>query len=218
MLKGVLTMNVLLIGDSIRMFYEKEVKSILGEKYNVYSTEENCRFSAYVLNNLRFWLSDFPTPDVIHFNCGLWDTAILYKEDGCFTDIDQYLSNMKKILRVLKSTGASIIFATTTPVSDEKQNLAGPMPPAHKNSDIMKFNAAVLEIFNEEDIYINDLFSLMFDEKEKYLSDDMIHPNDDGIKLLGTAVAEAIKKCPVSEKKHFKPTIKKTVLSEKTLQ
>ena len=30
-------MNVLLIGDSIRMFYEEEVKSILGEEYNVYS-------------------------------------------------------------------------------------------------------------------------------------------------------------------------------------
>lgn len=211
-------MNVLLIGDSIRMFYEKEVKSILGEEYNVYSPAENCRFSAYVLNSLRFWLSEFPTPDVIHFNCGLWDTAILYKEDGCFTDIDQYLSNMKKILRELKSTGASIIFATTTPVSDDKQNLAGPMPPAHINSDIMKFNFSVLELFKDEDIYINDLFSLMFDEKEKYLSDDMIHPNDDGKKLLGAAVAQAIKKCPKPENRQTKTSVKKIERSEKTLQ
>ena len=211
-------MNVLLIGDSIRMFYEEEVKLNLGDNYKVYSPKENCRFSAYVLNSLRFWLSQFPTPDVIHFNCGLWDTAILYKEDGCFTTIDEYIANMKKILRVLKSTGASIIFATTTPVSDEKLNMVGPMPPAHRNSDITQFNAAVLEAFKDEDIHINDLFSLMFNDKEKYLCDDMIHPNDAGIKLLGNAVAQAIKKCPASENKHFKTTIKKNVVSEKTLQ
>ena len=186
-------MKVLLIGDSVRMFYRDEVSRLLGDGYEVYSPDENCRFSSYVLNSLRFWLEEFPTPDIIHFNAGLWDTAILYREDGCFTGIEEYVKAMKKIFRVLKSTGAKLIFATTTPVADEKENLAGPMPPAHRNADILRYNEAVLKEFESEDTVINDLFSLMYPEKEKYLRDDMIHPNEDGVALLANAVAEKIK-------------------------
>lgn len=211
-------MNVLLIGDSIRMFYGDEVQTRLGERYKIYAPEENCRFSSYVLNSLRFWLTQYPTPDIIHFNAGLWDIAILYPEDGCFTDIDTYIANMKKILRVLKSTGAKVIFATTTPVSDAKGNLPGPMPPAHKNADIIRYNAAVLEAFREEDIYINDLFSLMYNKKDRYLSDDMIHPNEEGVRILGNAVAEAIRKCPISERAHSEENGHEQEFFEKTIQ
>ena len=87
-------MKVLLIGDSIRMFYANEVKEQLGESYEIYAPKENCRFSSFVLNSLRFWLEDFPIPDVIHFNVGLWDTAILYHEDGCFTGLDEYTDTL----------------------------------------------------------------------------------------------------------------------------
>ncbi len=211
-------MNVLLIGDSIRMFYEKEVQARLGDAYTVYAPKDNCRFSSFVLNSLRFWLTQFPPPDIIHFNAGLWDTAILYKEDGCFISLDEYVRNMKKILRVLKSTGATLIFATTTPVSDEKDALPGPMPPAHKNSDIVRYNAAVLEAFKDEDIRINDLFSLIYKEKERYLRDDMIHPNEEGVKLLGDAVAQMIKAVPVREARHDEQAVPQTEFEEKTIQ
>ena len=69
--------EVLLLGDSIRMFYQERVKELLGEEYNVSAPEENCRFSMYTLNSLRTWLPGFPKPDIIHWNNGLWDTAIL---------------------------------------------------------------------------------------------------------------------------------------------
>ena len=35
----------------------------------------------------------------------------------------------------------------------------------------------------------------MYPEKEKYLSDDMIHPNEAGVHLLGKAVADSIRAC-----------------------
>lgn len=211
-------MRVLLIGDSIRMFYENEVRKNLGEEWEVLSPKENCRFSSYVLNSLRFWLEEFPNPDVIHFNAGLWDTAIIYKEDGCFISKAEYVSNMKKILRVLKSTGAKIIFATTTPVSDEKVFLEGPMPPAHRNEDIMEYNAAVLETFSGEGVEVNDLFSLIFSEKEKYLRDDMIHPNEEGARVLGRAVAAAVGKHTEENVKGANSETKKLSLDEKTIQ
>ena len=212
-------MRVLLIGDSIRMFYQEEVISQLGEGYEVYSPKENCRFSSYVLNSLRFWLDEFPTPDIIHFNAGLWDSAILYPEDGCFVGLPEYVKNMRAILRELKKTGAKIVFATTTPVSDEKAELSGPIPPAHKNSDIGTYNRAVLEMLDRDEVAVNDLFALMYPEKEKYLSEDMIHPNEDGVKLLGTAVSDAIKKCGVCEnKKALHGTSKEVMKDQKTMQ
>ena len=211
-------MRVLLIGDSIRMFYTNEVKEQLGEDYTVYSPKENCRFSYYVLNSLRFWLEDFPSPDVIHFNAGLWDTAILYPQDGCFVGLTEYVETMKKILRVLKGTGAKIIFATTTPVSDEKYKLEGPMPPAHRNEDIRRYNEAVLKAFEGEDVIINDLNALMCPDYERLLKEDMIHPNEEGVKLLGTAVANAIKNCGAKTNEKEAPLADQTAREEKTIQ
>lgn len=216
--KGRFEMNVLLIGDSIRMFYREEVQKQLGEEYTVYSPEENCRFSSYVLNSLRQWLPQFPIPDIIHFNAGLWDTAVLYPEDGCFTDRDTYVKQMMRILRELKKTGAKVIFATSTPVSDEKVALPGPMPPAHRNADVMAYNEAVLEAYKNEDIIIDDLFSLMYPDKERYLSEDMIHPNEEGVRLLGKAVADSIRSCGKVKNQHEQRGEVVKPVSEKVIQ
>ena len=53
---------------------------------------------------------------------------------------------------------------------------------------------------------IDDLFSLIYPQKEKYLSDDMIHPNADGAKLLGTAVANCIRKAVPARTKSVSQT------------
>ena len=201
------------------MFYQNEVIAQLGEGYEVFAPEENCRFSSYILNSLRYWLNEVPSPDIIHFNAGLWDTAILYREDGCFIGVDEYVKNMRRILRELKKTGATVIFATTTPVSEEKEKLLGPNPPAHRHEDIINYNKAALEAFNDEQIDINDLFTLLYAEKDRYLSEDMIHPNEDGIKLLGYAVANAIKACGAAKNKSVKQTsIGKTTNNQKLMQ
>lgn len=186
--------NVLLLGDSIRLFYQDKVKEKLGDGYMVQSPAENCRFSYFVLNSLRLWLPGFETPDIIHWNAGLWDTAILYPEDGCFISKNEYVANMKKILRELKKTGAKIIFATTTAVSDSKKELPGPMPPRHLNEDIIEYNKAVLEAFKDEDIDINDLHSVMYAHREELLLDDMIHPNEKGVEILSDEVVKCIRK------------------------
>lgn len=211
--------NVLLIGDSIRLFYQEEVKNVLGDTYTIYSPAENCRFSSYVLNSLRLWFKQFPIPDIIHWNAGLWDTAILYPEDACFTPLDEYIRNMKRILRELKKTGAKLIFSTTTPVSDEKINLPGPMPPAHRNADIICYNEAIVKAFQNEDIIINDLHAVVYSDRHLLLQDDMIHPNDAGVKILGQAVATAIKQCGnYQNQKKITSSSNIYSLNEKTIQ
>ena len=210
--------RVLLLGDSIRMFYQKKVTELLGDGYEVMAPGENCRFSYYALNSLRFWLSDFKNPDIIHWNIGLWDLAILYHEDGCFISKAEYVKNMVKILRELKKTGAKIIFATTTPVSDEKRFLQGPMPPANRNEDIIEYNEAVLKAFENEDIEVNDLHSLVYPNRDKYISEDMVHPNETGVDLLGRAVADKIKQFSDFKNSTMSDSSETVKRDEKTIQ
>ena len=125
---------------------------------------------------------------------------------------------MKLILRELKKTGAKIIFATSTPVSDEKGELCGPMPPAHRNEDIIKYNKAVLKAFAGEDVVINDLFSHIYPKKEEYLSNDMIHPNEKGIKLLGGIVANIIKGVGVHKNTNVASQCTSQLTDEKNIQ
>ena len=66
--------KVLLIGDSIRMGYDKYVKNYLADSCDVYSPEDNCRFAQYILRHLCDWKNGFNPDDLdlIHWNVGLW--------------------------------------------------------------------------------------------------------------------------------------------------
>lgn len=211
-------MKVWLLGDSIRMFYQKEVIARLGDDYEVYAPAENCRFSSYMLNSIRFWIREFPTPDIIHFNAGLWDTAILYPEDGSFIGLEEYVKYMGLVIRELKKTGAKLIFATTTPVHDEKVHLPGPMPPAHRNEDIQRYNAAVLQAYQGEDCRINDLYAQFYPHRMSYLSDDLIHPNREGVAFLADLVAKAIRDCGSYQNPRSSEPVIPSKKEEKTIQ
>ena len=56
--------NLLLIGDSIRMGYDKSVKKTLEGKANVIFPEENCRFASYVLRYFHEYLKDIKGEDI----------------------------------------------------------------------------------------------------------------------------------------------------------
>ena len=191
--------NILLLGDSIHQCYKAAVAEKLGSEYSVYGPEENCRFAAYTLNSLRNWLPSYPNPDIIHWNCGLWDTAIIYQEDGCFTPVSEYVRHMLHILRELKKTGAVIIFATTTPCRDEKALFPGPEPTANRNEDIEAYNRAVLDAFRDEKLIINDLYSAIYEQRDKLILDDMIHPNEAGVAILADQVVCVIRACSEKE-------------------
>ena len=47
--------NLLLIGDSIRMGYDKSVRKILEGKANVVFSDDNCRYVTYILHRTRLY-------------------------------------------------------------------------------------------------------------------------------------------------------------------
>ena len=152
--------NVLLIGDSIRMGYDKAVKKTLEGQANVFFPPENCEMASRVLRYLHEWKSNLmgkEAVDVLHWNAGLWDTLRLFEEEP-HTPIDVYAYYIERICVRIQSRipNARVIFATSTAVQSEK------MLPNFKryNEDIEAYNAAAVEIVKKYGFEVNDLYAL----------------------------------------------------------
>ncbi len=179
--------KVLLLGDSIRLNYMPKVFRNLDGIAEVVGPPDNCRFVRYTIANIREWLGAYGTPDVIHWNNGIWDVHhFLDGDDRVLTTLEEYLSDLERLYNCLRKTGAKIIFATSTPCKPEY--------PLMKNEDIIRYNAAAVELLKDKVDEINDLFSLVYPNIENYISPDNIHLNKDGVAAVGNKVTEVLKK------------------------
>lgn len=177
-------MKVTLIGDSIRQQYEPGVRELLGDEFEIWSPTDNCRFAQYTLRGLFDWAREMDGSAIVHFNCGHWDVCRLF-EYGTFTDEDEYVRTMSRILDVLQTRGCKVIFATTTPARDEN--------PYNRNEDINRFNRLVADMVRERGGVVNDLYSLFAGDVDTYICDDTLHLSDEGVKICAQQVAACIK-------------------------
>ena len=151
--------NVLLIGDSIRIGYDKAVKNTLKSEANVYFPEENCRFASYVLRYIHEYKSILGDNrvDVLHWNAGLWDCLRLFGEEP-HTPVDVYAYYIERICIRIKKVfpDAQVIFATSTSVQSEL------MSPECKryNKEIETYNAAAVKIVSKYGFQVNDLYAV----------------------------------------------------------
>ena len=174
--------NILLLGDSRRMGYEPFVRTALEGKAHVYGPAENGRWAGYTLNSLRFWLGDFPTPDVVHWNCGLWDLGDDYGLGRPFSLPEEYESAVERTVLVLRKLfpEAKIIFATT-------------MPTTHPDTEgIRAYKDIIRKVAEKEDIPVDDLFATMHDKMVQYDRGDHLHLNDEGNTMAAKQVTAAI--------------------------
>ena len=83
--------KVTLLGDSIRMIgYGPLVPALLGEDFEVFQPDENCRFAKYTLRGLFDWQGEMSGTQIVHWNNGLWDICNLFG-DGLFTSESEYV-------------------------------------------------------------------------------------------------------------------------------
>lgn len=164
----------MLIGDSIRRGYDKYTRMSFEGVANVYYTEENCRFAAYVLRHLIDWKVNTGCPedvDCVHWNAGLWDCLIL--EDGKhLTPIEVYADYIERVCNAIKRyfPKAKVIFATSTPVIEER--FTGIFK--RLNKDIELYNKTAVDIVTKHGFEVNDLYSLVKGVPDEYYS-DMTH-------------------------------------------
>jgi len=179
--------RVVLLGDSIRKIgYGPRVPMMLGDGYEVYQPDDNCRFAKYTLRGvLHDWKGNIEGCDIVHWNNGLWDICDL--GDGVFTDPEEYVTNMLRIAAALQKMAKKVIFATTTPVIDGH--------PFNKNETIEAYNRLIIPKLQEMGIVINDLHGLVMPQVSTYIrEDDQIHLTEAGIEACSEQTAEAIRR------------------------
>jgi lysophospholipase L1-like esterase len=177
-------MHISCLGDSIRIQYTPRVIELLGNDFSVFAPKENCRFAKYTLRGMFDWKKDMHGSRIVHFNNGLWDICDIFG-DGMFTSEAEYVETMLRIAKILQSRHEIVIFATTTPVS--------PKNPYNKNEDIRRYNERIVPLLKERGILINDLYSTVAADLDRYISSDTIHLTPEGIERCAVQVADCIR-------------------------
>lgn len=203
--------NVLLLGDSISIGYTPFVQKMLKDQAKVVrpmqkdgKRPENCSYAANGVKRIDAWLGDTKW-DVIHFNFGLHDLkyigqplpnakivpqrgeAIKKNPDARqLSTIEDYLTNLEKIVTRLKKTNAKLIFCTTTPIPDGSTGrIAG---------DEKKFNEAAVKLMKKLNVPVNDLHA--YASKKEVASQQRkadVHYSNKGSELLAEAVVSNLR-------------------------
>lgn len=189
--------SVVLLGDSIRMNYQAAAGKALEGKAVVWSPKDNCRHTAYMLENLERWL-DGKNPKVIHVNVGLHDMFLNTKTDKPRHTLATYEKNLRAIFaKIDELTDAKVIFALTTAVNEKHQaESKGYGRVVRRNTDIDVYNAKASAVAKELGIVVNDLNAFMKKTgPDKILRpSDGIHLSPEGCEILGGEVARVILK------------------------
>lgn len=190
--------KVVLVGDSIRMSYAPTVAEQLKGKAEVVSSQANGGDSGNVLKRLDEWVIR-EQPDVVHFNCGIHDTK-RFKATGKFqVSPEQYEANLREIVsRIRKETKATVLFALTTPILDER----AAKTRADRDYELLQasvdqYNAIARKVMEELKVPVNNLPALFAEGSEhdasKLMNSDGVHFGRDGERLLGERVAAFVR-------------------------
>ena len=195
---------VVVLGDSIRLGYAPTVVEKLKGLAEVVSPAENGGDSANILKHLDEWVI-IRNPAVVHFNAGLHDLRTDSKTGEKQVGLEAYRANLAKIIeRLEKETSARLIFATTTPVIDER--VAARKGVLRFEADVEAYNAAAREVLGKSAVLeVDDLHGLTLTMGvAEALTEDGVHFTAKGSKGLGEQVAKSISRAleePVVDKK-----------------
>jgi hypothetical protein len=188
--------RVLLLGDSISIGYTVPVRKLLEGKANVHRAKANCGPTTRGLEALDEWLGDGKW-DVIHFNWGLHDLKYMGSNNENLADPEtssshqqvppeEYEKNLRELVARLKTTGATLIWCSTTPVPE---GAAGRV-----EGDSAKYNKIAAKIMKEEGIATDDLYSFAKPRMGEIGLPANVHYSPEGSAALAKEVAAAIEK------------------------
>lgn len=193
--------QVLIIGDSISLGYTPVLQGMLFGEVDITRPPNNnggwinCEGTKRGVEMIDAWLAlgDF---DVIHFNFGLHDLKHVHPETGRNSNdpthpqqsnIKEYEANLRAIVAKLKSSGAKLIFATTTPYPDK------PGGPLRRADQPAKYNAVAKNIMQSAGIAVNDLHDFVLPRMETLLLPNNVHFRPSANLELAEQVAKNIR-------------------------
>lgn len=173
--------QVMLLGDSLRMGYQPVVTRLLEGKATVSGPSENGRWAGYTLNSLRFWINGMPKPDVVHWNCGLWDLGDDYNLGRPFSLPEEFESALERTIAVVNKLfpDATLIMGTIMPTEN----------PDSKGME--EYNEIIKKVAARHNVPVNDLFPIVKNSTGLF-GPDHLHLTEEGYELVGGKVAEVI--------------------------
>jgi len=194
-MEGAVLPKVVLLGDSIRMGYRDFAERELKGRATIWAPEENCRTSDYIIYHLHAWIRQ-QQPDLVHMNAGLHDIRTLSyhaKAGETIVKPGHYRDNLETIFKwVREEVGCKIIWATTTPVIDEKVK-ARKGSFTRYDADVRHINRIALQAARKYHVPINDLYTFAREEiGEAGMKKDGVHFREEASEMLGIKVAERI--------------------------
>lgn len=183
-------MRVALIGDSIRMHAEPFVRERLPPWFRLTSPSVNCESSHKVAERIGDWVprGEF---DLVHINCGLHDIRYDPGRDRPVSSPEEYEANLRKIFAHLATSGAAVVWATSTPIDEAMHNAS--KPSRRHRSDLLEYNRLSASLAHDFGFRIHDLHALLSQAPlENLLLADGVHYNRTGNALIGQHIADAI--------------------------
>lgn len=113
-------------------------------------------------------------------------------ENTGISTLEMIMDNLKSMTEIAKANGIKVILSSVLPAFDYPWR-----PGLNPNVKIPQLNKMIKEYADQNHVIYLDYFSAMVDEKNglpiKY-SEDGVHPNEEGYKVMEPLVEEAIKK------------------------
>ena len=189
--------KILIIGDSISIGYTPYVRDALADKAIVVHNPGNAQHTGTGLAKLDEWLGDEKW-DIIQFNWGLWDLCYRSPDSSEFGKkdkingvveftVEEYKTNLEKLVKRLLLTNAKLVFVTTSFVPDgERGRMVG---------DDKIYNKAALEVMKKYHIQVNDInkASKKIHKNEGKAAND-VHYTEEGYKLLADKIVSCLEK------------------------
>ena len=193
-------MRVALIGDSIRMNAQPFVRERLPPGVSLQAPDVNCESSRSVRAHLDAWLPP-GTFDVLHINCGLHDIRYDPGRSHPVCLPHEYADNLRAIFDALTRGGATIVWATSTPIDEVRHNAV--KASRRYRADLLEYNRISVEIANACGIRVHDLYAKLLrtsiDEMQSndqpiddLLLPDGVHFTPAGNARIGAHIADAI--------------------------
>jgi acyl-CoA thioesterase-1 len=189
--------RVLSVGDSISMNYENAARAGLKGIANYHRIEDNCWSTHRCVAFIRYWMGDYKKDglgwDVILFNSGMHDMKQKTLGGDYAVSLDIYKANLRKQIEIMKESGATLVFCTTTPVPNDLGSAQYAFRTKGSEED---FNRAALEVLKDyPEIHVLDLARVVNESKlyDQWRKGKDVHYWQAELQApLGKAVADAV--------------------------
>ena len=186
--------KVLLLGDSIRMGYQYQLKE---DECEVIFSDDNGRFASYTLWQANQMFKEYGRFDLVHWNNGYWDMNVEAPMTEAMTTIDEYLHFLRRIIALCRQNADKIIFATTPPVLEKgsaMDNTDTGCYISYDNDWVRSYNSAAKALMSAEKIPVNDIYEIAVKGENYYKCPDKLHLTEEGYMLCAKQAAKMIRK------------------------